>query len=99
MRPLRLNGSRSLDLNYTGNTPGKQNRNGRGGQMTNGYSERDMQIWQEIGRHDERIKDLESDYAAMKDVLQRIYFALAGIAGGVIVSLILLVINLTAGTG
>src|SRR5690554_5440654 len=26
-------GSRSLDLNYTGNTPGKQNRNGRGGQM------------------------------------------------------------------
>jgi len=71
----------------------------RGGQMTNGYSERDMQIWQEIGRHDERIKDLECDSQAMKDVLQKIYFALAGIAGGVIVSLILLVINLTAGTG
>jgi len=67
--------------------------------MTNGYSERDMQIWQEIGRHDERIKDLECDYQAMKDVLQKIYFALAGIAGGVIVSLILLVINLTTGTG
>ena len=43
--------------------------------MTNGYSERDMQIWQEIGRHDERIKDLECDYQAMKDVLQKIYFA------------------------
>jgi hypothetical protein len=67
--------------------------------MTNGYSERDMQIWQEIGRHDERIKDLECDYQAMKDVLQKIYFALAGIAGGVIVSLILLVVNLATGGG
>ena len=63
--------------------------------MANGYTEQDMQMWQEIGRHDERLSGLEGDYKAMNAVLQKIYFALAGIAGGVIVSLILLVVTLS----
>lgn len=50
-----------------------------------------------VARHEERIKNLENDFCEMKHVLQKIYFALAGIAGGVIVSLVLLVINLSAG--
>jgi len=89
MRPLRLRESRAWE-EIISNVE-------RGGQMSNGYSERDMQLWQEIGRHDERIKDLEGDFCKMEKVLQKIYFALAGIAGGVIVSLILLVINLSTG--
>ena len=63
--------------------------------MANGYTEQDMQMWQEIGRHDERLSGLEGDFCKMEKVLQKIYFALAGIAGGVIVSLILLVVTLS----
>jgi hypothetical protein len=50
-----------------------------------------------IARHDERIKNLEDDFCEMRKILQKIYFALATIAGGLIVSLILLVINLRVG--
>ena len=52
-----------------------------------------------VARHDERIKNLEDDFCEMKRVLQKIYFALATLAGGIIVSLVLLVINLSAGSG
>jgi hypothetical protein len=50
-----------------------------------------------IARHDERIKNLEDDFCEIRKILQKIYFALATIAGGLIVSLILLVINLRVG--
>lgn len=50
-----------------------------------------------VARHDERIKNLENDFCEMRKILQKIYFALATLAGGIIVSLILLVINLRAG--
>jgi len=50
-----------------------------------------------VARHDERIKALEEEYCDMRKVLQKIYFALATLAGGIIVSLVLLVINLSAG--
>lgn len=49
-----------------------------------------------LSRHDERIKNLESDFCEMRHVLQKIYFTLATIAGGVLVSLVLLVINMSA---
>jgi hypothetical protein len=49
-----------------------------------------------IARHDERIKNLENDFCEMRNILQKIYFALATLAGGIIVSLILLIINLRA---
>ena len=68
-----------------------------GGRVVNGYTEKDVQILQAIGRHDERLSGLEADFCKMEKVLQKIYFALAGIAGGVIVSLILLVVTLAAG--
>ena len=48
-------------------------------------------------RHEERIKNLETDFCEMKHALQKIYFALVAVAGGVITSLILLVINMSAG--
>ena len=63
--------------------------------MANGYTEKDVQILQAIGRHDERLSGLEGDFCKMEKVLQKIYFALASIAGGVIVSLILLVVTLS----
>ena len=47
-----------------------------------------------LGRHDERLCDLEENVQDMKKVLNKIYFALVGIGGGVIVSLVLLVLNL-----
>ena len=48
-------------------------------------------------RHEERIKNLEADFCEMKHVLQKIYLTLMAIVGGVITSLILLVINMSAG--
>lgn len=48
-------------------------------------------------RHEERIKNLENDFCEMRHALQKIYFALVAVAGGVITSLILLVINMSAG--
>lgn len=49
-----------------------------------------------LSRHDERIKNLERDFCEMRHVLQKIFFTLATIAGGVLVSLVLLVINMSA---
>ena len=66
-----------------------------GGLVANGYTEKDVQILQAIGRYDERLSGLEGDFCKMEKVLQKIYFALASIAGGVIVSLILLVVTLS----
>ena len=51
-----------------------------------------------LGRHDERIKDIENRQTKMENALSKIYFALVGIGGGVIVSLILLIVNLTVGS-
>ena len=67
--------------------------------MANGYSEKDMSIRDELSRHDEQIKELKGDYCKMEKTLQKIYFLLATIAGGVITSLILLVINLKTNGG
>jgi len=46
-------------------------------------------------RHEERIKNIEADFCEMKHALQKIYFALVAVAGGVITSLILLIINMS----
>ena len=43
-----------------------------GGRVVNGYTEKDVQILQAIGRHDERLSGLEGDFCKMEKVLQKI---------------------------
>jgi hypothetical protein len=50
-----------------------------------------------LGRHDERLCDIEKRQDKMDAVLNRIYFALVGIGGGVIMSLVLLIMQMKAG--
>ncbi|MBT9156605.1 MAG: hypothetical protein DDT37_01593 [Firmicutes bacterium] len=50
-----------------------------------------------LARHEERIKNLEADFGEMKSCLRKIHGLLMTLAGGMITSLILLVINLAAG--
>ncbi len=49
-----------------------------------------------LARHEERIKNLEADFSEMKQALQKIHSILLTLTGGMIVSLILLVLNLVA---
>lgn len=48
----------------------------------------------QVARHDERIKTLEAEFCDMRQLLQKIYLLLAGLAGGMFTSLVLLVWNL-----
>ncbi len=50
-----------------------------------------------LGRHDERIICVEGQIKKLEDALNKIYFALVGIAGGVIASLVILVLNVVSG--
>lgn len=50
-----------------------------------------------LGRHDVRLSNLERDVCKLEKALSKIYISLVGIAGGIIVSLVLLVVNLSIG--
>ncbi|MBT9158509.1 MAG: hypothetical protein DDT36_01521 [Firmicutes bacterium] len=50
-----------------------------------------------LGRHDERISCNEQQILKLEDALNRIFFALVGIGGAVIASLIILVLNVVLG--
>ncbi len=50
-----------------------------------------------LGRHDERIVCNEAKILKLEDALNKIYFALVAIGGGVIASLIILVLNVVLG--
>ncbi len=50
-----------------------------------------------LGRHDERITCGEGQIEKLEEALSKIYFALVGIAGGVIASLVILVLNIISG--
>lgn len=49
-----------------------------------------------LARHDERIRGLEEDFCAMKATLAKIQHSLLTLTGGMVVSLLLLVLNLVA---
>lgn len=49
-----------------------------------------------LGRHHERLCDMEKRQDKMETALNKIYFALVGIGGGMLVSLVLLVVQLAA---
>ncbi len=50
-----------------------------------------------LGRHDERISNVEIQVNKLQDALGKIFFALVGIGGAVIASLIILVVNVVVG--
>ena len=47
-----------------------------------------------VGRHEERIRQVEECTAAIKKKLDKFYLLLIGVLGGMVVSLVLLVVNL-----
>ena len=48
-----------------------------------------------IGRHEERISHVEECTAAIKKKLDKFYLLLIGVLGGMVASLVLLVVNLS----
>ena len=59
-----------------------------------GWGKRVTEVEIVQGRHDERIKDLERSICSMDKKLNKIYTILLTLAGGIVVSALLLLINL-----